>query len=80
MKRWPIVVILAWALLLTTPLHAGKIYLMGGGYDDANTDLFWELIPQASDLECDLPFITDCDCPATNGFDCVAGVCTWEYI
>lgn len=40
MKRWPIVVILAWALLLTTPLHAGKIYLMGGGYDDANTDLF----------------------------------------
>lgn len=51
MKRWPIAGILAGALLAAAPVHAGKIYLMGGGYDDANVDLFVNGLRKATERD-----------------------------
>lgn len=34
----------------------------------------------AGELECQLGGISTCDCPATDGFACVAGTCSWNYL
>lgn len=47
---------------------------------DADVTEFWALVDIAMDLGCELPFFSTCDCPGTDGFACVAGICTWNYI
>ena len=47
---------------------------------DADTTTFYDLIDEAAEAECDLGLASTCDCPAADGFDCVEGVCTWDYI
>ncbi len=47
---------------------------------DANTEAFYELVDLAGELECELPFISTCDCPATEGYRCTDGICGWNYI
>lgn len=47
---------------------------------DADTTLFYDLIQQGSALQCDLPLASTCDCPQADGFDCVDGTCTWNYV
>lgn len=47
---------------------------------DADTACFYELIDQAGPLACDLGLGSSCDCPPTDGFDCVQGICTWNYL
>ncbi|MBL9106995.1 MAG: hypothetical protein JNL82_39205 [Myxococcales bacterium] len=46
---------------------------------DADVSEFWALVDKAGELGCDLPFFSTCDCPATDGFACEAGICTWNY-
>jgi hypothetical protein len=47
---------------------------------DADTAEFWALVDTANELGCELPFISTCDCPATDGYACSGGICTWNYI
>lgn len=47
---------------------------------DVDTAPFWALVDKAMELGCDLPFISTCDCPETDGFACVGGICTWNYL
>ncbi len=47
---------------------------------DADVTEFWALVDKGEQLGCDLPFFSTCDCPATDGFACEGGICTWNYI
>ena len=46
---------------------------------DADLSEFEGLVDLANELGCELPFISTCDCPATNGFECAGGICNWNY-
>jgi hypothetical protein len=48
--------------------------------NDADTTCFYALIDEAAELDCDLGLFSDCDCPGADGFECVDGTCTWNYI
>lgn len=54
---------------------------------DADTTMFWSLVEIASEMQCEIPFVSTCDCPQADGYACVAGpnpedplLCTWNYI
>lgn len=47
---------------------------------DADLSEFEALVDTANELGCDLPFISTCDCPGTDGFECAGGICNWNYI
>jgi len=47
---------------------------------DADTAKFYDLVELALELECELPFTSTCDCPATDGYSCTDDVCGWNYI
>jgi hypothetical protein len=47
---------------------------------DADTTCFYDLIDQAGALQCELPLVSDCSCPETDGFICDAGICKWNYL
>lgn len=40
----------------------------------------YALVELAGQLECELPFISTCDCPAAEGFRCLDGICAWNYL
>lgn len=46
---------------------------------DADLSEFEGLVDLANELGCELPFISTCDCPGTNGFECAGGICNWNY-
>lgn len=47
---------------------------------DADTTRFYGLISRGSELQCDLPLDSTCDCPEADGFTCDAGTCAWNYV
>lgn len=47
---------------------------------DADTAPLYALIDEGQAESCAIPLTSVCDCPATAGFDCVSGVCTWNYV
>jgi len=47
---------------------------------DADPSEFYALVELAGQLECELPFISTCDCPAAEGFRCLDGICAWNYL
>jgi hypothetical protein len=47
---------------------------------DADTTCFYSLIDQAELLQCDLGLGSTCDCPGADGYACVDGTCTWNYL
>lgn len=47
---------------------------------DADLAEFDALVETANELGCDLPFISTCDCPPTDGFECAGGICNWNYL
>ena len=46
----------------------------------ADTTCFYELIEAAGPLQCELGLGSTCDCPEADGFVCVEGVCSWNYL
>jgi hypothetical protein len=41
----------------------------------------WEALKDmALGAGCELPFMSDCSCPEADGYACVSGVCTWNYL
>lgn len=49
--------------------------------NDANTTSFFLIVTRGRALGCPATdFGTPCDCPAADGFACVAGRCTWNYL
>jgi hypothetical protein len=47
---------------------------------DADTTEFLKLVDKANELSCELPFISTCDCPEADGFECAGGICNWNYL
>ena len=42
---------------------------------------FYAIVERGRALQCPATdFVTVCDCPAADGFACVAGRCTWNYL
>lgn len=49
--------------------------------NDADLGAWNTLRDEAQALGCEIPgTISTCDCPATDGFACEQGVCTWNYL
>lgn len=46
---------------------------------DADTTAFDALMDENARRECGAIPDSTCDCPSADGFDCVAGQCTWNY-
>jgi len=48
---------------------------------DADTTRFYALLNRLAELGCEPPGgVSTCDCPAVDGFACVANQCTWNYL
>lgn len=47
---------------------------------DADTTRFEALMDEDAVHECGAIGDSTCDCPEADGFDCVAGECTWNYV
>lgn len=48
---------------------------------DADTTRFYAILDRADELGCEPPGgVSTCDCPAAEGFACVANQCTWNYL
>jgi len=47
---------------------------------EADTTCFYALIEQAGPLQCELGLGSPCDCPEADGYACVDGICTWNYL
>lgn len=47
---------------------------------DADPSTWWLAVDQAQEAGCDMPFGSRCDCPSAEGFACVEGTCTWNYV
>jgi cyanophycinase len=61
------------ALLATLPAHAGKLYLMGGGYSDSNTDLFVNGLRNATGI--DTGFVPNINSTTNCGTDWASTRC-----
>lgn len=48
--------------------------------NDADISTWEDIRSQANDEGCTIGGISTCDCPATDGFECDAGVCNWNYL
>jgi hypothetical protein len=46
---------------------------------DADITRFNELMALETDLQCE-GFVSTCDCPAADGYACIEGRCTWNYV
>lgn len=46
---------------------------------DVDLWLFWKVAGWMGDDGCS-PFVSDCDCPPAEGFACMDGLCTWNYL
>lgn len=46
---------------------------------DADTTTFYALRDEGLAQGCDLGLTSTCDCPETDGYDCIDRVCTWNY-
>ena len=47
---------------------------------DADLAHFRALAAAIFALECEYGFISTCDCPAADGYECTAGFCAWNYL
>ncbi|HEY8376300.1 MAG TPA: hypothetical protein VIK91_07415, partial [Nannocystis sp.] len=47
---------------------------------DADPTEFWSLAELGNQLGCNVPFISPCDCPNAEGFACLGGICSWNYL